>query len=90
MAFPTGYEASNGKEFGLSGSTKFIGLNQYKYWIKRCAESGVNVIRIWLGHSYFTPDIEIAGEVRYEQYSKLDELIDFAEKHGVYLKLTIE
>lgn len=90
MVYPTAYGASDGKEFGKTGTKNYIGLKQYERWIKRCSENGVNMVRIWLGHEYFCPDNENVEEVKYEQYSKLDMLVNIAKKYGVYLKFTIE
>lgn len=90
LAFPTSYGVSDGTEFGLTSTYKYIGLKQYEYWLKRCSENGVNMVRVWVGHDYFTPDTDNVQDIRYEQYTKLDMLIDIAKKYGIYLKLTVE
>lgn len=45
-AFPTVYGKSDGTEFGLSKSFKYIGLKQYERWFKRLSENGCNVARV--------------------------------------------
>ena len=50
LAFPRACGVSNGKEFGLSGKFRYMGLRQYERWFKKCAENGVNLVRIWVGH----------------------------------------
>lgn len=89
-AYPTSYGASNGTEFGLSGETLYLGLRQYAKWFRRCAENGVNTIRLWVGSDYFTPDTEQIGLFREEQFSKLDAIFDLARTCNIKLKLTLE
>ena len=90
LAFPESFANSNGKEFGLSGSISFLGIPQYEYWIKRFAESGVNLIRIWCGAAYFSPDTEKMGMLDFSQFEKLDRIFDLAQRYDVKIKLTIE
>lgn len=89
-AFPTSYGKSDGTEFGLSGSHKYIGLRQYERWFKKLSQNGVNVARVWLGHEYFTPDTENAFDFDYAQFSKIDMLFDLAKKYHIKLKITLE
>ena len=89
-AFPTVYGKSNGTEFGLSGTYRYIGLRQYERWFKRLSENGVNVARVWLGHTYFNPDTEQVYKLDYKQFSKIDMLVELARKYSIKLKLTLE
>lgn len=90
LCFPTDCVASNGSEFGLSSSVGYMGLRQYERWFRQCAENGVNMVRLWLGHDYFCPDTRSAGELDYEQLAKIDMVVSLAKKYGVKLKLTLE
>lgn len=90
LCFPTAYEQSSGTEFGLSGNVAYLGLRQYERWIKRCAENGVNIIRLWLGHDYWSPDTENAYELDAVKLSKLDRFVSMAKRYGLKLKLTLE
>lgn len=90
LAFPKDCGISNGKEFGLNGQVKYMGLRQYERWFKRCSENGVNVVRIWAGHTYFSPDTENVEEYKLEQFTKFDMLLDLAKKYGLKLKITFE
>ena len=90
IAFPESFANSNGKEFGLSGSFSFLGIPQYEYWIKRLSENGVNLIRVWCGAAYFSPDTEKLDELDYSQFEKLDRVFDLAQKYGVKIKITLE
>lgn len=90
LCFPESYGVTSGKEFEVLDYKKFVGIRQYERWIKSCSESGVNLIRLWLGCDYFSPDTEDAEIFRYEQYTKLDKIVEIAKKYGVKLKLTIE
>ena len=90
LCFPTPYEVSTGTEFGLSGNVAYIGLRQYERWMKKCSENGVNVVRIWLGHDYWSPDTENTYELDRAKLSKIDAVVDLAKKYGLKLKLTVE
>ncbi len=88
--YPTKYGISDGKEFGLSGKYKYIGIKQYEAWFKKLSQSGVNLVRLWLGHEYFNPETENANEFDLVQFSKIDNVINLAKQYGLKLKLTIE
>ncbi len=90
LAFPTCYGKSDESEFGLCGDFNYLGLRQYERWFAKCAENGVNVARIWLGHEYFSPDTENTYEYNYMQFSKIDALLALARRYNIKLKLTIE
>ena len=89
-AFPSLYAKSDGIEFGVSGSSCYLGLKQYERWFKKLSESGANVARVWLGHEYFNPDTEHTYELNYTQFSKIDMLVELARKYSIKLKLTFE
>ncbi len=88
--FPTSYGVSNGNEFGLSGKYKYIGTKQYEAWFNKLSQSGVNLVRLWLGYEYFNPETENANEFDLVQFSKIDAVIKLAKKYGLKLKLTLE
>lgn len=90
LAFPRACGVSNGKEFGLSGKVKYMGLRQYERWFKRCSENGVNVARVWVGHDYFSPDTEDANVFNLAQFTKIDMLLTLAKKYDIKLKITME
>lgn len=90
LAFPTAIPKSDGHEFGTSFQNGFLGLRQYARWFKACAENGVNMARVWLGHEYFCVDTETAGECDLVQFAKIDALIALAKTYGIKLKLTLE
>lgn len=90
MAFPRSCAVTNNQEFEVSGQTNYMGLKEYERWFRRCAEAGVNLVRIWLGHDYFSPDTEDVEVWSLVQFSKIDMLLDLAKKYHLKLKLTIE
>lgn len=90
LTYPDSFKESKGVEFKTNDKVVFLGLKQYESWIKRCAGNGVNLIRIWGGSSYFTPDKVELGEYDYKQFSKLDKVFEIANKYKVRIKLTIE
>lgn len=90
LAFPRSCAVSNNQEFGVSDQTNYMGLREYERWFKRCADVGVNLVRIWLGHDYFSPDTENADVLNLIQFSKIDLLLDLAKKYHIKLKLTME
>lgn len=90
LAFPRRIPVSNKKEFGTNGDIAFMGIRQYERWFKRCAQCGVNMARVWVGHEYFSPDTAEANIFEYAQFSKIDKLIELAKKYNIKLKLTLE
>jgi len=90
MAYPEAYPDSNGCEFGLKKSTSFLGLKQYEKWMRDCAKNGINLVRIWCGCAYFSPDLEDVNKVNYAQFSKLDKIFEMANRYNIRLKLTFE
>ncbi len=90
MAFPTSYQLSNGVEFGLSDKMAYLGLRQYRRWLDKCAENGVNLIRLWIGHPYFTVDTEETYKLNYKKFNILDEIVEMARERNIKLKLTLE
>lgn len=90
LAFIKRLPVSNKEEFGTSDETCYIGMRQYERWFEKCAENGVNVARIWLGHEYFSPDTKDVDAFDYSQFSKIDLLLELAKKYGIKLKLTLE
>ena len=90
LAFPRRIPVSNKKEFGISGDIAFMGMRQYERWFKRCAQCGVNMARVWVGHEYFSPDTTDANVFEYAQFSKIDKLVELAKKYNIKLKLTLE
>lgn len=90
MAFPNICGVSDVTEFGLSGKYFYMGLRQYERWFRKASANGVNVVRLWLGHEYFSPDTGNAYELDMVQFSKIDEIVKIAKKYGVLLKITME
>lgn len=90
MAYPTKYRNSNGEEFGVTSEFSFLGLRQYERWFSLCAQNGINLIRIWCGDIYFSPDTEELGRLNYAQFTKLDKLFELANRYKLRLKLTID
>ena len=89
-AFPTAYTVSDRTEFGLSTEYGYIGLRQYERWFKKLSQNGVNVARVWLGHTYFNPDTASAYVLEDVKFSKIDRLFELARQYGIKLKLTVE
>lgn len=90
LAFPRACIVSDNHEFGVSNQVSYMGLRQYERWFKKCAEAGVNVARVWLGHDYFSPDTKVAEAFNLMQFTKIDMLLELAKKYGIKLKLTLE
>lgn len=90
LAFPRSCSVNNNQEFGVSNKTNYMGLREYERWFRRCSEAGVNLVRIWLGHDYFSPDTQDAEALSLVQFSKIDMLLELAKKYRIKLKLTIE
>ena len=89
LAFISPFGKSDGKEFGRSGF-RFLGMREYERWFRACANNGVDLVRIWLGHEYFCPDTEEAGVLDNIQLSKIESLVGLAHEYYIKLKLTLE
>ncbi len=64
----------------------------YTSWMQKLAENGANTIRVWMAPWSF--GIEWAGPVgnyghRQEQAYKLDQVLELAEKNGIYIELCL-
>lgn len=90
VCFPRKIPVSDNSEFGVKDEFCFMGLRQYERWFKKLSQNGVNLVRIWLGHPYFSPSTFDAEVFDYAQFSKIDALIILAKKYGLKLKLTFE
>lgn len=90
MVYPMSYTRSDGTEFGMTTDTDTLGMRCYEKWIKNFAQCGGNYLRIWLGYEYFNVEGECVGQIRYEQFAKIDRIIALAKKYGVKLKFTLE
>lgn len=90
LCFPAFYSISSGQEFGYTSDSETIGLRQYERWLKKCAQNGVNVVRLWLGHVYWSPDTEDIYKLNDSQWAKIDMIVALARKYKIKLKLTLE
>ena len=90
VCYPRQVPVSDNSEFGVKDEVCYMGLRQYERWFKKLSQNGVNMVRIWLGHHYFTPSTFDAEVFDYAQFSKIDALIELAKKYGLKLKLTFE
>lgn len=90
MVYPQSYLRTDGTEFGTTSKTDTLGIKGYEKWIKKFANSGGNYLRIWLGHEYFNIDSEVAGTIKYQQFAKIDKIVELAKKYGIKLKFTLE
>lgn len=83
LAFPSAIPKKEGG-FGT------FGMRQYERWFRTCAENGVTMARIWLGHEYFCPDTLEVGQFDPIKIAKIDAIVDMARRYGLRLKLVIE
>ncbi len=90
MVYPTSSSVSDGTEFGQSAKVAYIGLRQYERWFEKASRNGVNLVRLWVGHSYFNPSTDNAYEYNLVAFSKIDTIVALARKYGMKLKLTLE
>ena len=90
LAFPERFQDSSGAEFGTRESFSTLGLRKYESWIKKVAQNGVNLVRIWCGSFYLTPEKEELGTFDYTKFTLLDKIFEIANKYNVRLKLTID
>lgn len=90
ICFPRRLPVTDNSEFGRKDEVCYMGLKPYERWFKRFAENGVNLVRLWLGHEYFSPDTLNVEEFDLAQFSKIDMILALAKKYGMKLKITFE
>ncbi len=89
-AYPSAYQANDGNEFVVISVNRYIGINQYRSWFKKLSQNGVNLVRLWIEHDYFSLSTDIGYSLDLTGFSKLDSVISIAKEYGLYLKLTID
>lgn len=69
----------------------------YEEYIQRCSENGVNLIEVWMASWTYAIEWSSSrngfyglGHYNMQTAWKLDLLLDFARKHGVYINLVLD
>jgi hypothetical protein len=87
---PEFFALSTGEEFKTGNMHGTLGVRQYKRWFRELAANGGNFARLWLGHSYFQAETEVAGELDLLRLAALDRVVGLARQYGIRLKLCLE
>ncbi len=90
LCLPEFFALSTGEEFKTGSQRGTLGARQYERWFRELATNGGNFARLWLGHSYFQAESEVAGELDLLRFSALDRVVEFACQYGIRLKLCLE
>jgi hypothetical protein len=59
-------------------------------WLGQLAANGGNLVRMWLGATFFDIEHSKSGVYEEEKARRIDALFSMARKHGIRLKLTLE
>jgi len=86
-------------EFENGNSQFFVGLNvcwsgsrgtyDYDEWFRAMAESGVNLVRIWMAPWRFGIEWKRLGRYDLEEAWRLDYVLDLADRYGIYIILCL-
>lgn len=90
LCLPEYFALSTGEEFKTGSNSGTLGARQYERWFGELASNGGNFARLWLGHSYFQAETEVAGELDLLRLAALDRVVDIARRYGIRLKLCLE
>lgn len=90
LCLPETFALSSGQEFKTGGSRATLGAREYDRWFCSLAASGGNFARLWLGHTYFQAETEVAGEHDLLRFAALDRVVELARQNGIRLKLCLE
>ncbi len=90
LCLPEYFAMSTGEEFKTGSKSGTLGARQYERWFRELAANGGNFARLWLGHSYFQAETEVAGELDLLRLSALDRVVDLARRYGIRLKFCLE
>jgi hypothetical protein len=90
LCLPEYFALSTGEEFKTGSQHGTLGARQYERWFRELAANGGNFARLWLGHSYFQAETEVAGELDLLRLAALDRVVDLARQYGIRLKLCLE
>jgi hypothetical protein len=90
LCLPEFFALSTGEEFNTGSTRGTLGARQYERWFRELAANGGNFARLWLGHSYFQAETEVAGELDPLRLAALDRVVDSARQYGIRLKFCLE
>ena len=86
-------------EFNNGTSLFFVGLNvcwsgsrgtyDYDEWFRALAESGVNLVRVWMAPWRFGIEWKQLGRYDLEEAWRLDYVFDLADRYGIYIILCL-
>lgn len=90
LCLPEYFALSTGEEFKTGSKRGTLGARQYERWFRELAGNGGNFARLWLGHSYFQVETEVAGEHDLRRFAALDRVVELARQYGIRLKFCLE
>ncbi len=90
LCLPEFFALSTGEEFKTGGKRGTLGARQYERWFRELTANGGNFARLWLGHSYFQAETEVAGGLDPLRLAALDRVVELARQYGIRLKFCLE
>ena len=65
-------------------------LAEFNRWMPRLASNGGNFVRLWIGSREFALERGPAGEYRLDNAWLLDQVVELAERQGIYFKACLD
>ncbi|GIZ15684.1 cellulase family glycosylhydrolase [Capnocytophaga catalasegens] len=65
-------------------------MQQVEEYFKRFSENGGNSMRIWISTEFLEIEDTTAGNYSEEKFSRISQLLKYAEKYGIYIKFTLQ
>ena len=89
---PHYFEFDDGTPYFAIGENLCWGaLADFERWMPRLAENGATYSRLWLGNGKQNVETNApAGEYRLDHAWTVDQIIELAERYGIYEKVSIE
>lgn len=79
--------------FGIGHNVAWVHNNSvavFDRYFQKLADSGGNLTRVWLSAWAFRIEWDKLGEYDQDESAKIDELVELAEKRGIYIILTLD
>ncbi len=76
--------------FAIGENIQNGNLDDLDRCISRLGGAGGNFVRFWQGSPAYTVELGKLGEYRLDNAARFDQVLGYAERSGVYLKLTLD
>jgi hypothetical protein len=88
---PHYFEFDDGAPFFLIGENMVNGSQaNFERWMGKLAANGGNFVRLWIGSREFALERGQVGEYRLDDAWRLDQVVELAERQGIYFKACLD